>query len=123
MGEFRYGILYANGTATLHGALLGCGVGVGDEVIVPSFTPFPTGAQEILIENKLHLRLLCRPGEMFSRCAGRLLIQSPACVGRRPLQIPAASAVLYTNAVPVIVDVDPDTWTMCPKAVEKAISA
>ena len=34
----------AAGTATLHGALLGAGVGVGDEVIVPSFTPFPTGA-------------------------------------------------------------------------------
>ena len=37
----KYGILYANGTATLHGALLGAGVGIGDEVIVPSFTPFP----------------------------------------------------------------------------------
>ena len=71
----KYGILYANGTATLHGALLGCGVGVGDEVICPAFTPFPTGA-----------------------------------------------AVLYCNAVPVVVDVDPDTWTMCPKAVERAIT-
>jgi dTDP-4-amino-4,6-dideoxygalactose transaminase len=67
--EHKYGILYANGTATLHGALLGAGVGVGDEVIVPAFTPFPT-----------------------------------------------ASAVLYANAVPVIVDVDPETWTMDPGA-------
>ena len=73
--EHKYGILYANGTATLHGALLGCGVGVGDEVIVPSFTPFPTGA-----------------------------------------------AVLYCNAVPVVVDVDPDTWTMDPVAVAAAIT-
>ena len=71
----KYGILYANGTATLHGALLGCGVGVGDEVIVPSFTPFPTGA-----------------------------------------------AVLYCNAVPVVVDVDPDTWTIDPSAVAAAIT-
>ena len=71
----KYGILYANGTATLHGALLGCGVGVGDEVIVPSFTPFPTGA-----------------------------------------------AVLYCNAVPVVVDVDPDTWTLDPDAVAEAIT-
>ena len=71
----KYGILYANGTATLHGALLGCGVGVGDEVIVPSFTPFPTGA-----------------------------------------------AVLYCNAVPVVVDVHPDTWTIDPSAVAAAIT-
>jgi hypothetical protein len=73
--EHKYGILYANGTATLHGALLGCGIGTGDEVLVPSFTPFPT-----------------------------------------------AAAVLYCNAIPVIIDVDPDTWTMDPAAAAAAIT-
>ena len=34
----RYGILHANGTATMHSALLAAGVGVGDEVIVPTYT-------------------------------------------------------------------------------------
>jgi len=34
----KYGILHANGTATLHSALLAADVGVGDEVIVPAYT-------------------------------------------------------------------------------------
>jgi len=34
----RFGILHANGTTTMHSALLAAGVGVGDEVIVPAYT-------------------------------------------------------------------------------------
>ena len=34
----QYGILHANGTTTMHSALLAAGVGVGDEVIVPAYT-------------------------------------------------------------------------------------
>ncbi len=34
----QFGILHANGTATMHSALLAAGVGVGDEVIVPAYT-------------------------------------------------------------------------------------
>ena len=34
----EYGILHANGTATMHSALLAADVGVGDEVIVPAYT-------------------------------------------------------------------------------------
>ncbi|MFH1264730.1 MAG: DegT/DnrJ/EryC1/StrS family aminotransferase [Planctomycetota bacterium] len=34
----NFGILHANGTATMHSALLAAGVGVGDEVIVPAYT-------------------------------------------------------------------------------------
>lgn len=34
----KYGVLHANGTATMHSALLAAGVGVGDEVIVPAYT-------------------------------------------------------------------------------------
>ncbi len=34
----KYGILHANGTATMHSALLAAEVGVGDEVIVPTHT-------------------------------------------------------------------------------------
>ena len=33
-----FGILHCNGTATMHSALLAAGVGVGDEVIVPTLT-------------------------------------------------------------------------------------
>lgn len=34
----KFGILHANGTATMHSALLAADVGVGDEVIVPAYT-------------------------------------------------------------------------------------
>ena len=36
----KYGIAHANGTATMHSALLAYDVGVGDEVIVPAYTVF-----------------------------------------------------------------------------------
>jgi perosamine synthetase len=65
-----YGIAHCNGTATMQSALMAAGVGVGDEVIVPTFTVFSTPA-----------------------------------------------AVLHCNAVPVIVDVDPDTWTISVEAI------
>lgn len=32
------------------------------------------------------------------------------------------NAVLYIKATPVIVDIDPDSWTICPKEIEKAIT-
>lgn len=60
-----YGITHCNGTATMQSALMGAGVGAGDEVIVPAFT----------------------------------VIATPF-------------AAVHCNAVPVIVDVDPDTWTI-----------
>lgn len=71
----RYGILHANGTATMHTALLAAGVGAGDEVIVPAFTVFMT-----------------------------------------------ASVALYANAVPIVADVDPDTWTIDPQDVRRKIT-
>src|SRR5258708_18397755 len=36
--ECRYAIAFVNGTATLHAALAGAGIGPGDEVIVPPLT-------------------------------------------------------------------------------------
>lgn len=71
----KYGIAHCNGTATMQSALLGAGVGVGDEVICPAFTVFSTSA-----------------------------------------------AVLHCNAVPIIVDVEPDTWTISIDAIRKAIT-
>jgi len=71
----KYGIAHCNGTATMQSALLGAGVGVGDEVIVPAFTVFSTSA-----------------------------------------------AVLHCNAVPIVADVDPDTWTISLDAIRKAIT-
>ena len=70
----KYGIAHCNGTATMQSALMAAGVGVGDEVIVPTFTVFSTPA-----------------------------------------------AVLHCNAVPVIVDVDPDTWTISVDAIRERI--
>ena len=64
MGQ-RYGIAHCNGTATMQSALMAADVGVGDEVIVPSFTVHAT-----------------------------------------------AAAVLHCNAIPIVADVDPDTWTL-----------
>ncbi|MBN2293108.1 MAG: DegT/DnrJ/EryC1/StrS family aminotransferase [Pirellulales bacterium] len=61
----RFGIAVANGTATMHAALMAYDIGAGDEVIVPAYTVFST-----------------------------------------------AAAVLHANAIPVVADVDPDTWTI-----------
>jgi perosamine synthetase len=71
----EFGILHANGTATMHSALLAYDVGVGDEVIVPAFTVFST-----------------------------------------------AAAVLHANAIPIVADVDPDTWTIDVEDVRRKIS-
>lgn len=70
-----YGIAHANGTATMQSALMASGVGVGDEVIVPTYTVFST-----------------------------------------------AAAVLHVNAVPIIVDVDPDTWTISIEEIRRHIT-
>jgi perosamine synthetase len=74
MGQ-KYGIAHCNGTATLQTALMAADVGVGDEVIVPTFTVFSTGA-----------------------------------------------VALHCNAVPIVADVDPETWTLDPADVERKIT-
>ncbi|MFH1006909.1 MAG: DegT/DnrJ/EryC1/StrS family aminotransferase [Candidatus Latescibacterota bacterium] len=71
----KYGIAHCNGTATMQSALMAAGVGVGDEVIVPTYTVFSTPA-----------------------------------------------SVLHVNAVPVIVDVDPDTWNISVDAIRQHIT-
>lgn len=47
MCEAPYAIAVANGTAALHVLLLACGIGPGDEVIVPAFT-FAASANAVL---------------------------------------------------------------------------
>ena len=71
----KYGIAHANGTATMHSALLAYDVGVGDEVIVPAYTVFSTGV-----------------------------------------------VALHANAIPIIADVDPDTWTISVEDVRRKIT-
>jgi len=71
----KYGIAHCNGTATMQSALMGSGIGVGDEVIVPAFT----------------------------------VISTPM-------------AALHCNAIPVIVDVEPDTWTISPASIANHIT-
>ena len=70
-----HAIAVTNGTAAIEVALLSLGIGVGDEVIVPSYTFIAT-----------------------------------------------ASAVVYNNATPVFVDVQPDTFNIDPKCFEAAIT-
>ena len=71
----EHALTTSNGTAALHLALAGLGIGAGDEVVVPDLT--------------------------FAA---------------------SINAVLYTGAKPVLVDVDPDTWTINPEAVEAALT-
>ena len=67
-------VAVTNGTHALEVALLGCGIGDGDEVIVTDYTFFAS-----------------------------------------------ASAVACVNAIPVLVDIDPDTFCIDPAAVVAAI--
>ncbi|MHC4741134.1 MAG: DegT/DnrJ/EryC1/StrS family aminotransferase [Planctomycetota bacterium] len=71
----RYALSVANGTVTMQLALEACGVGWGDEVIVPGLTWQAT-----------------------------------------------AAAALDINAVPVLVDVEEDTWCIDPEQIEQAIT-
>src|SRR5438874_6364832 len=60
----------------------------------------------------LHLALLAldvRPGD-------EVLVPSLTYIA-------TANAVRYVGAEPVFVDVDPDTWALCPNAVEEAITS
>ena len=70
-----HGLLVGSGTAALVSALLGVGVGPGDEVITVAHSWFCT-----------------------------------------------ATSILLVNAVPVFVDVDPDTFTLDPARLEERIS-
>jgi perosamine synthetase len=71
----RYALPVANGTAAILSALLGAGVGPGDEVLTVSYSWFCT-----------------------------------------------ATAVLAVNAVPIFVDVDPETFTMDPERIVERIT-
>jgi dTDP-4-amino-4,6-dideoxygalactose transaminase len=71
----KYGLSAVNGTATLWIGLRACGVGLGDEVIIPPYTFVAT-----------------------------------------------ATCVLLANAVPVFVDIDPDTYNIDTNKIEEAIT-
>lgn len=71
----KYGVAVTNGTAALMISLKACGVGCGDEVIVPPYTFMAT-----------------------------------------------VTAVLEVNAIPVFVDIEPDTYNIDPKCVEDAVT-
>lgn len=71
----RHAVATSSGTAALHLALLGHGIGAGDEVITASFSFVATG-----------------------------------------------NAALFTGARPVFVDIDPDTYTIDPAAIDAAIT-
>lgn len=64
-----------SGTAALHMSVAACGIGPGDEVIVPAYTFVATG-----------------------------------------------TSVLHHNAIPVFVDVEPDTWNIDINKIEAAIT-
>ncbi len=37
--------------------------------------------------------------------------------------VASANVILYEHAIPVFIDADPATWTMCPQALQKALTA
>ena len=51
----KYAIGHCNGTATLHVALLACGVQPGDEVIVPALTMSSTSIPVVLLKKQKQL--------------------------------------------------------------------
>lgn len=73
--DMPYSLCCTSGTAALHLALLGLGIGKGDEVIVPVSTFGAT-----------------------------------------------ANTVIHVGAVPVFVDITPDTWCIDPALIEQAIT-
>ena len=48
----RYAVVFNSGTSALHAALLACGIGEGDEVIVPSFTFIATANAPLFVAAK-----------------------------------------------------------------------
>lgn len=74
--DAAHAVAVSNGTVALEIALRACGVGAGDEVIVPAYTFLAT-----------------------------------------------ASAVLQVNALPVFVDIDPETYNIVPAMAEAAVTA
>ncbi|MSO23068.1 MAG: DegT/DnrJ/EryC1/StrS family aminotransferase [Acidobacteria bacterium] len=74
--EVRHCLAVNSGTAALHCALAGSGVGPGDQVIVPAYT-----------------------------------------------FIASAMAVLHQNAIPVFVDINPQTYLVDPRKIEAKITA
>jgi dTDP-4-amino-4,6-dideoxygalactose transaminase len=73
--DAAFGVTCTSGSAALELALLACGVGTGDEVIVPPYTFIAT-----------------------------------------------ATAVLKVNAIPVFVDIEPDTLNLDPSQIEAAVT-
>src|SRR5262249_24123652 len=71
----KHVIAVTSGTSALFLALVACGVGVGDEVIIPDVTFIAT-----------------------------------------------ANAVTMTGATPVLVDIDPETMNVDPRAIERAMT-
>ena len=76
MHSVKYALAVSNCTTALHLALLACGVGEGDEVIVPAFTWVAT-----------------------------------------------ANAVLYCNATPVFIDVDPVSFNIDVKQLKNIVTS
>ena len=72
----KYGIAQANGTVTMHSALLAAGIGVGDEVIVPALTMAST-----------------------------------------------ALVVIHVNAIPIVADVNRETFTIDAGDIRRKITA
>jgi perosamine synthetase len=91
----RFGIAHANGTATMHSALLAADVGVGDEVIVPAYTVFMTAS----------VALYANAVPIFADVDPRTWTIDPADVRRKIT--PRTRAIIPVSICGLSADMDP----------------
>jgi len=107
----RFALGYCNGTASLQGALFGCEVGVGDEVICPSLTYWASavpamtlGASVVFAEVDPHT-LCLDPKDIEHRITGRTKAIMVVHYMGHPADMDSILAVARRHKVKVIEDV------------------
>ena len=106
-----YALAHNNGTASLHAAMYGCGVGVGDEIISPSITiwasclpAFSLGATMVFAD--LDPDILCLdPNDIEHRITDRTKAIVVVHYSGMPCDMDAIMAVAERHGVKVIEDV------------------
>jgi dTDP-4-amino-4,6-dideoxygalactose transaminase len=106
----RYALACCSGTASLHSALFGVGVGPGDEVLVPSFTFWATvgpvywcGAVPVFCD--VDPRTHCiDPGDLEKRITAKTKAIMPVHVWGNPCDMDAIMKIARTHNLKVVED-------------------